>query len=130
MNIKKASEFSDVSADTIRYYERIGLIPPIKRNANGIREFDEEDLRWIVYSRQMRNAGLSIESLANYLTLFRMGTDTISTRKEILENQIFELKKKSAEMNEIINRLEFKLEHYDDHMLPAESLLRDFDVHQ
>lgn len=130
MNIKKASELSGVSADTIRYYERIGLIPPIKRNKNGVRDFDEEDLRWITYSRQMRNAGLSIESLVEYLTLFRMGVDTVPTRKEIIADQIFELKKKATELNNAIDRLEFKLEHYDDHMVPAESLLRNFDVYR
>lgn len=130
MNIKKASELSGVSSDTIRYYERIGLIPPIKRNENGIREFDEEDLRWITYSRQMRKAGLSIESLVEYLNLFRMGADTILTRKGILADQILELKKKATELNDVIERLEFKLEHYDDHMVPAESLLRNFDVYQ
>lgn len=130
MNIKKVSELSGVSSDTIRYYERIGLIPPVKRNQNGIRDFDEEDLRWITYSRQMRNAGLSIESLVEYLLLFRMGSDTVPTRKEIIADQIFELKKKAAELNGAIERLEFKLEHYDDHMVPAESLLRDFDIHR
>lgn len=130
MNIKKVSELSGVSSDTIRYYERIGLIPPVKRNQNGIRDFDEEDLRWIIYSRQMRNAGLSIESLVEYLLLFRMGSDTVPTRKEIIADQIFELKKKAAELNGAIERLEFKLEHYDDHMVPAESLLRDFDIHR
>lgn len=71
MNIGTASKETNVSADTIRYYERIGLIPPVKRTESGIREFNEEDLRWIIFSRQMRNAGLSIESLIEYLSLFQ-----------------------------------------------------------
>ena len=84
MNIKKASELTGVSADTIRYYERIGLIPPVKRSEGGIREFDEDDLRWIKFSRQMRNAGISIEKLIEYLSLFREGNSTVSVRKELL----------------------------------------------
>lgn len=126
MNIKKVSELSGVSADTIRYYERIGLIPPVKRSDNGIRDFDEEDLRWIVFSRQMRNAGLSIESLVEYLTLFQEGNETVPARKEIIADQIAELKGKASELNTAIERLEFKLDNYDEHMIPTENALRDF----
>ncbi|MBO0422939.1 MerR family transcriptional regulator [Enterococcus plantarum] len=130
MNIKKVSELSGVSADTIRYYERIGLIPPVKRNDNGIRNFDEEDLRWIVFSRQMRNAGLSIESLVEYLTLFQVGNETVPARKEIIADQIGELKEKASELNTAIERLEFKLANYDEHMIPAENALRDFNMNR
>lgn len=73
MNIKKASEITGVSADTIRYYEKIGLIHSIKRNENGVRIFDEEDLRWIHFARAMRTAGLSIESLSQYVSMFQEG---------------------------------------------------------
>ncbi len=51
MNISGASDATNVSADTIRYYERIGLIPPVKRKLNGIRDFTDEDVRWIIFSR-------------------------------------------------------------------------------
>lgn len=61
MNIKTVSKETNVSADTIRYYERVGLIPPVKRNEHGVRDFNDEDLRWIVFSRHMRDAGMSIE---------------------------------------------------------------------
>ncbi|WP_207694903.1 hypothetical protein DOK67_0002806 [Enterococcus sp. DIV0212c] len=130
MNIKKISELSGVSADTIRYYERIGLIPPVKRSDNGIRNFDEEDLRWIVFSRQMRKAGLSIESLVEYLTLFQVGNETVPARKEIIADQIAELKEKASELNTAIERLEFKLANYDEHMIPAENALRDFNLNR
>lgn len=126
LNIKKVSELSGVSADTIRYYERIGLIPPVKRNDNGIRNFDEEDLRWIDFSRQMRNAGLSIESLVEYLSLFQVGNETVPARKEIIADQITELKEKASDLNTAIERLEFKLANYDEHMIPAENALREF----
>jgi len=130
MNIKKVSELSGVSADTIRYYERIGLIPPVKRTANGIRDFDEEDLRWIVFSRQMRNAGLSIESMVNYINLFQVGDETVPVRKEIIAAQIKMLKEKASELDTAIDRLEFKLANYDEHMIPAENSLRAFNLNK
>ncbi|CZR06209.1 DNA-binding transcriptional regulator, MerR family [Trichococcus ilyis] len=127
MNIKKASEETGVSADTIRYYERIGLIPPIKRNENGVREFDEEDLRWIVFSRQMRNAGLSIEALIEYLTLFRSGEETVSARVDLLIEQQNELQERIDVMQQALDRLKYKISNYDSHMVPSENKLRDFD---
>lgn len=125
MNIKKASEISGVSADTIRYYERIGLTPPVKRSSSGIRDFDEEDLKWIKFSRQMRNAGLSIEVLIDYLSLFREGEETVPMRKQLLAEQIEELKVKISDMNGALSRLEYKLDNYDKHVVPFENTLRN-----
>ncbi|EMG28645.1 HTH-type transcriptional regulator AdhR [Listeria fleischmannii 1991] len=129
MNIKKVSEITGVSADTIRYYERIGLIAPVRRNQNGVREFDEEDIRWITFSRQMRNAGLSIESLVEYLSLFRQGDETVDARIALIRTQKEELEAKAAELSEAIHRLQFKLDNYG-HVQQAESRLRDFDVNR
>lgn len=126
INIKKASEETGVSADTIRYYERIGLIPPIKRNANGVREFDEEDLKWIIFSRQMRNAGLSIESLIEYLALFRSGEETVPARMDLLVEQKRELQERIDLMQQALDRLTFKVKNYESHMVPSENKLREF----
>ena len=60
MTIKEVSEKYNISADTIRYYERIGLLPPIPRKANGIRDFDEVSCNWIEFVKCMRNAGVQL----------------------------------------------------------------------
>lgn len=126
MNIKKASELTDMTPDTIRYYERIGLVPPIRRDKNGIRNFDDEDIRWLQFTRQMRNAGLSIEALIEYLTLFKMGEATHEARVELLKEQREELEGKLQLIQEAIERLEFKIDNYGRHMVPTESFLRKF----
>ncbi|AQY51039.1 transcriptional regulator [Listeria weihenstephanensis] len=126
MNIKLVSAEANVSADTIRYYERIGLIPPVQRNENGVRIFDDEDLRWITFSRQMRKAGLSIESLIEYLSLFREGDDTAPARVELLKEQRNELQDRIDMMQSALDRLDFKIDNYASHMIPAEKKLRDF----
>ena len=107
MNIKQVSELTGVSADTIRYYEKIALIPPVKRNKNGVRTFDEEDLKWIKFTRQMRNAGLSIDGLTHYLALFSEGRQTVPERKQLLADQIAVLREKITDMTEAVERLEF-----------------------
>lgn len=125
MNIKKASEITGVSADTIRYYEKIGLIHSIKRNENGVRIFDEEYLRWIHFARAMRTAGLSIESLSQYVSMFQEGDHTIEARKEILHDQIEDLTKRIDVLQAAKDRLEFKLANYDTHLRPYETSLRE-----
>ncbi|MBC1725192.1 MerR family transcriptional regulator [Listeria seeligeri] len=126
MNIKEASEKTGVSADTIRYYERIGLIPRVSRNENGVRKFDDEDLRWIDFSRQMRRAGISIEALIDYLSLFREGEKTLEPRMELLKEQRAELKERIDMMQEVLERLDFKIENYDTHLIPAQKRLKEF----
>lgn len=128
MNIKVVSEKSGVSADTIRYYERIGLIPPVKRNKNGIREFDDEDIRWIRFSRQMREAGLPIEALIEYISLFKANNDaTIPARVEILCEERDKLQKRIDVMQNALERLNYKVNNYESHVVPAEKGLRRFD---
>lgn len=126
MNIKEASEKTGVSADTIRYYERIGLIPRVSRNENGVRKFNDEDLRWIDFSRQMRRAGMSIEALIDYLSLFREGEKTLEPRMELLKEQRAELKDRIDMMQEALERLDFKIENYDTHLIPAQKRLKEF----
>lgn len=83
MTITEVSEKFDVSQDTLRYYERIGLIPRVNRNKSGIRNYTEEDCKWVEFIKCMRNAGLPIEVLIEYVGLFQQGGETIDARKEL-----------------------------------------------
>ena len=84
MTIAQVSQKYGVSADTLRYYERIGLIPPVHRSAGGIRDYDETDCGWVEFIKCMRAAGLPIEALIEYVALFQQGDDTLCARKALL----------------------------------------------
>ncbi len=127
MNIKQASEISGISADTIRYYERIGIIPAIKRSTSGIRNFDDEDLKWLQFSRQMRTAGVSIEALIEYIQLFQMGDQTIDARVHLLNEQKMQLDEKIKSLVNATDRLAYKIDNYQTHMIQTEKNLRPFD---
>ncbi|EMG28646.1 MerR family transcriptional regulator [Listeria fleischmannii 1991] len=114
MNISEVSREKDISADTIRYYERIGLIPPVKRTSGGIRDFDEEDMRWIDFAKCMRGAGLSIESLIEYIKLYGEGEHTNLARKNLLMEESEKLEAKMNELSAAHTRLKMKIEHYDE----------------
>ena len=83
MTISEVSKKYDISTDTLRYYERVGMIPPVKRTAGGIRDYDEESFRWIEFAKCMRSAGLPIEALVEYVALFRQGESTFDARRAL-----------------------------------------------
>lgn len=87
MTIAEVSKKYELTADTLRYYERIGLLPPVGRNKSGIRDYTEEDCNWVGFIKCMRNAGISIETLIEYVSLFQKGEGTIPARKNLLIEQ-------------------------------------------
>ena len=125
MTIAEISKKFDLSQDTLRYYERIGLIPPIKRNSSGFRDYDESDCRRIEFIKCMRGAGLPIEALIEYMNLYMKGDSTIPARKEILIRQRDDLAARMAEMQKTLDRLNLKISIYEEHMLRCEHELLD-----
>ena len=124
MTIAQVSQKYDVSPDTLRYYERIGLIPPVHRSAGGIRDYDETDCGWVEFIKCMRAAGLPIEALIEYVALFRQGDETLPARKALLLEQRAELARRVAEMQAVLDRLDKKIQSYDEKCVAAERLLR------
>lgn len=120
MKITEVSKKFNLSQDTLRYYERIGLIPPVNRNNSGIRDYTEEDCNWIEFIKCMRGAGLPIEVLIEYVGLFQQGDATIDSRKELLIEQRNILIEKIEEMNRTLERLNYKIARYEDSMLEKE----------
>ena len=125
MTIAEVSKQYNISADTLRYYERIGLIPPVNRNKNGIRDYTDEDCKWVDFIKCMRSAGLPIEVLIEYVTLFRQGNSTIEARKEILIEQRGILEEKINFMTATLERLNYKIDNYNTIILSAENRLTE-----
>jgi DNA-binding transcriptional MerR regulator len=113
MAIKQVSEKFDISHDTLRYYERIGLIPRVNRNKSGNRDYTEEDCKWVEFIICMRNAGLSIEVLIEYVDLFQQGNETTEARKDLLIGERTQLKAKMEVMQRTLERLDSKIETYE-----------------
>jgi len=120
MKIAEVSEKFDLSADTLRYYERVGLIPPVNRTENGIRDYNELDLRRVDFVKSMRSAGLPVDVLIEYVALVQQGDETIQDRKEILTHQREELAARMEEMQKTLDLLDHKIEVYENAILKKE----------
>jgi len=127
MTITEVSKKYDMTADTLRYYERIGLIPPVSRNTSGSRDYMEEDCNWVHFMKCMRGAGLSIEGLVEYVTLFQQGNSTIKARKELLMEQRSRLAKNIKEMQQTLERLDKKIDGYEERVFVCEGKLKKSD---
>ena len=114
MTIKEVCEQYDITADTLRYYERVGVIPSVTRTEGGIRNFTEEDLKWVQNAICMRNAGLPVETLIEYVKLFREGDATIEARRDLLVGAREELEIQMAQYQETLDRLNFKISRYEE----------------
>jgi DNA-binding transcriptional MerR regulator len=123
MTIAEVSKKFNLSADTLRYYERIGLIPGVRRTSGGIRDYSEEDCNWVEFIRRMRDAGIPVDPLIDYVALFQQGDNTREARKMILVEQRDNLVNRAAELQKVIARLDYKIEHYFDTIAQAEQNL-------
>ncbi|MBQ9197761.1 MAG: MerR family transcriptional regulator [Clostridia bacterium] len=124
MTIAQAAEKFDLTPDTLRYYEKIGLIPPIQRSAGGIRNYTDDDCGWISFIKCMRSAGVSVETLVEYVRLFHEGDSTITQRKQLLMDERGKIVMRIKELNDVLSRLDWKLEGYEERLLACEKGLR------
>jgi len=120
MKIAEVSERYAISSDTLRYYERIGLIQPVNRNGSGIRDYSEIDIRRVEFIKCMRSAGLPIETLIEYVGLVQQGDETIEARKEISKEQRELLLVRLHEMQKTLDILDHKIEVYENAVLKKE----------
>lgn len=123
MRIAEVAQKFAISPDTLRYYERMGLLGPIARTTSGVRDYSEADCNRIEFVKCMRGANVSIEALQEYMHLLDQGDETIAARKAILEEQRDIAATRIAEMQAGLDRLNHKIENYDE-MLKVEAQMR------
>lgn len=113
MTIKEVSEKYNISQDTLRYYERVGMIPPVTRTASGIRDYQEEDLGWVELAKCMRSAGLPVEAMIEYVRLVQEGDSTLAARLQLLTDQKELLLEQKNKIDTTLKRLNYKISRYE-----------------
>lgn len=112
MRISEVSKMFNISADTLRYYEKEGLLGPIEKDKSGIRDYQQKDLDRIHFIKCMRQAGLSIEVLYDFCQLYTKGDETLSDRRDILFIEKEKLEERIKEMQDTLNYLNRKIDIY------------------
>lgn len=127
--ITEVSQKYDINANTLRYYERIGLLPHVPRKANGNRYFTEELLKWLEMVICLRHSGVSIEALLDYAGLLKQGHSTLQAREDLLRERLNVLYKKQHNLQRSIDRLVHKIELYQSGEIEnEESYFNQYDI--
>ncbi len=114
MTIQEVCRQTGISPDTLRYYERVGAIPKVTRTASGIRNYQDSDLEWVNTAICMRNAGMSVENLAEYVRLYQKGEETFQERLELLSREREGLLQQKKQLEETISLLNYKISRYEE----------------
>ena len=113
-SMKQACEKTGLTYDTLKFYCNEGLVPNVKRDKNNYRIFNDKDIDWINSLSCLKNCGMSILEMKEYLDLCLQGEKSIPERKEILEVKLRELDNKIKEIQESIDYIHWKQNFYDD----------------
>ena len=113
MTIKELEERTGLLRANIRFYEEEGLLSPV-RLANGYRDYSEEDLNWVELAKCMRSAGITVEAMIEYVSLFQQGDSTISARLQLLVAQRESLLEQRRQIDITLKRLNYKISRYEE----------------
>ena len=114
MTISEVSRKYNLTTDTLRYYERIGVIPQVHRTGAGLRDYTEEDCSWVELVKCMRSAGLPIEAISEYVKLTQEGEATIPARRQLLVEQRAQLQEQLTSITRAMERLDYKISRYNE----------------
>ena len=113
MTIRQVCSQYGLTPDTLRYYEKFGVIPEVHRTESGIRDYDETAIGWVENAVCMRSAGVPVESIIEYVRLYQAGDTTLQARRDLLKDVHTGLLKQRQQMDAAIDRLSFKIRRYD-----------------
>jgi len=112
LTIQQVAEATGLSAHTLRYYERVGLIHPIDREENSRRRYTPDDIGWIEFLIKLRATGMSIREMQRYAELQRRGDETLPQRVEMLKSLRDKVEAHMEELNEHLKLIHYKIEIY------------------
>jgi DNA-binding transcriptional MerR regulator len=125
MTIKEVAELMDISTDTLRYYERIGVIHAVPRNKYGVRNYHTIHIQWIQAVLKLKASGMTLEKIIEYARLAHLGEKTIETRKNLLEEEKNRMLTELDTLKECLSIIDFKLDNYYNEVVPTTKKIID-----
>ncbi|MBC9713146.1 MerR family transcriptional regulator [Streptomyces sp. TRM66268-LWL] len=112
--IAETSDLTGMSAHTLRYYERIGLLDRVDRDTGGRRRFREEDLAWLAFLTRLRTTGMPIRTMQRFAELRRQGDKSAADRLDLLRRHRETVRRQIAELADCLEALDAKVEYYEE----------------
>ena len=121
ITIQQAAARTGLSPHTLRYYERIGLIPEVRRGTDGHRRYDPDDVAWLEFLTRLRSTGMPIRDMCSYAELRRAGDQTAAARKQLLEEHRARVAERIAGLQQDLKVLDYKIDNYTKLMSGADT---------
>jgi len=123
MTIGEISQEIGLSADILRYYEKIGLLPNVPRDNSGKRNYDENFINWIKFIQILKNSGMSLNDIIEYINLAKCGNNTYQERKNLLIKSKQILLEKMSNLQSMIEKANYQINNYDNILVPKTDAL-------
>ncbi len=114
LTIQEAAEVTDLTVHTLRYYERIGLLMPVGRAANGHRRYSQQDINLIKLLNKWRQTGMPLVDIQRYVLLLQEGESTAAERRMILEAHRATVVNQLEELQATLELIDYKIQNYTD----------------
>ncbi|MBR6355273.1 MAG: MerR family transcriptional regulator [Alphaproteobacteria bacterium] len=112
-SIGEVAKRTGLSTYTLRFYEKEGLLPSIRKNSAGLRRFSEPDLRWLEIIECLKSMGMPLKAIKHYLDLYKQGATTVMERKRMILEQKEHLEEQMKALQDNIERINFKIKYYE-----------------
>jgi DNA-binding transcriptional MerR regulator len=117
--IKQVSMKVNLSPYVLRYYEKEGLLPRVSRNENGNRRYSENDLEWLGLIRCLKNTGMSIRQIREFIDLSLRGSETLRQRRDMLVAHKRDVESRIQDMYRYLEKISHKIEYFTEQTQPA-----------
>lgn len=112
-SIAEVAEKTHLTAHTLRYYEKEGLLPFVNRSDSGNRDFKDTDLEWLELICCLKNTGMSVKNIKEFIGLCLKGDDTLDVRREIFIAHREEVINQMAKLQKNLDKINYKINYYD-----------------
>ncbi|RKL66232.1 MerR family transcriptional regulator [Salipaludibacillus neizhouensis] len=111
--VKEVSKITDVTPYTLRFYEKEGVLPYVKRDKNGFRTYSQGDIEWIECVQVLRSTGLPLKEIKEYVELYQIGDSTLARRKKLMSNQKEKVTKHINKLMKTLELINYKMALYE-----------------
>ena len=111
--VGEMARFLNISASTLRYYDKEGLLPFVERSNSGIRMFNDKDYEWLKIIECLKKSGLSIKEIRSYIDMTKRGDDSLEERLQLFEERKKDVERQMKELQETLDLLKYKCWYYE-----------------
>lgn len=113
-SIGQVAKKTGLTAHTLRYYEKEGLLPFVKKSGSGLRVFSEEDIGWLVMIECLKGTGMTLKGIKQYIDWYIEGDSTLQNRLEMFKAQKVKLDEQMAQLQKHMEKIAYKIKYYEE----------------